>query len=42
MSRVATIMKPLNVLSQVVGKNVMVKFKGKMEYRGVLDGYDPI
>ena len=34
-------MKPLNVLNQAVGKNVMVELKGRKEYRGVLDGYDP-
>lgn len=34
-------MKPLNVLNQAVGKNVMVELKGGREYRGVLDGYDP-
>ncbi len=41
MSEVATMMKPLSVLNQAVGKNVMVELKGKKEYRGVLDGYDP-
>ncbi|MBP3385580.1 MAG: small nuclear ribonucleoprotein [Candidatus Methanomethylophilaceae archaeon] len=34
-------MKPLNVLSQAVNKNVIVELKGRREYRGVLDGYDP-
>ena len=34
-------MKPLNVLQGAVGKNVIVELKGKREYRGVLDGYDP-
>ena len=34
-------MKPLAVLSQTVNKNVIVELKGKREYRGVLDGYDP-
>ena len=34
-------MKPLSVLNQAVGKNVMVELKGRKEYRGVLDGYDP-
>jgi len=33
--------KPLNVLSQAIGKNVIVEIKGKREYRGILDGYDP-
>ena len=41
MSEVATMMKPLSVLNQTVGKNVMVELKGRKEYRGVLDGYDP-
>ena len=40
MSEVATMMKPLSVLNQAVGKNVMVELKGRKEYRGVLDGYD--
>ncbi|MDR0778914.1 MAG: small nuclear ribonucleoprotein [Methanomassiliicoccaceae archaeon] len=34
-------MKPLTVLSQAINKNVIVELKGKREYRGVLDGYDP-
>ena len=33
--------KPLNILNQAVNKNVIVELKGKREYRGVLDGYDP-
>lgn len=33
--------KPLSVLSQAANKNVIVELKGKREYRGVLDGYDP-
>ncbi|MCL2032848.1 MAG: small nuclear ribonucleoprotein [Methanomassiliicoccaceae archaeon] len=33
--------KPLSVLSQSTNKNVIVELKGKREYRGVLDGYDP-
>ena len=33
--------KPLTVLSQAMNKNVIVELKGKREYRGVLDGYDP-
>lgn len=41
MSKVATMMKPLNVLNQAVGSNVMVVLKGGREYRGMLDGYDP-
>lgn len=34
-------MKPLSVLQSSAGKNVIVELKGKREYRGVLDGYDP-
>ncbi|MCK9323318.1 MAG: small nuclear ribonucleoprotein [Candidatus Methanomethylophilaceae archaeon] len=34
-------MKPLSVLSQASNKNVIVELKGKREYRGILDGYDP-
>ena len=34
-------MKPLAVLGQAVNKNVIVELKGRREYRGVLDGYDP-
>jgi len=34
-------LKPLTVLSNAVNKNVIVELKGKREYRGVLDGYDP-
>lgn len=33
--------KPLSVLSESANKNVIVELKGKKEYRGVLDGYDP-
>jgi len=33
--------KPLSVLGQSANKNVIVELKGKREYRGVLDGYDP-
>ena len=35
------IVKPLDILKQAIGKNVMVVLIGKREYRGVLDGYDP-
>ena len=35
------IVKPLDILKQAIGKNVVVVLKGKREYRGVLDGYDP-
>ncbi|MBO6083630.1 MAG: small nuclear ribonucleoprotein [Candidatus Methanomethylophilaceae archaeon] len=34
-------MKPLTVLQNAANKNVIVELKGKREYRGVLDGYDP-
>lgn len=34
-------MKPLTVLEQAVNKNVIVELRGRREYRGVLDGYDP-
>lgn len=37
----ANMMKPLTVLSQATSKNVIVELKGRREYRGVLDGYDP-
>ena len=33
--------KPLAVLSQSSNRNVIVELKGRREYRGVLDGYDP-
>jgi small nuclear ribonucleoprotein len=33
--------KPLSVLQNSANKNVIVELKGKREYRGVLDGYDP-
>ncbi len=33
--------KPLSILSQSLGKRVMVELKGGREYRGILDGYDP-
>ena len=33
--------KPLSVLQASASKNVIVELKGKREYRGVLDGYDP-
>ena len=35
------IVKPLDILKQAIGKNVIVVLKGKREYRGILDGYDP-
>ena len=40
-SVVQPMMKPLSVLNQAINKNVIVELKGKREYRGVLDGYDP-
>lgn len=33
--------KPLSVLQNAANKNVIVELKGRREYRGVLDGYDP-
>ncbi|MDD3398289.1 MAG: small nuclear ribonucleoprotein [Candidatus Methanomethylophilaceae archaeon] len=33
--------KPLTVLNQSINNSVIVELKGKREYRGVLDGYDP-
>ena len=33
--------KPLDVLNKAVGSRVIVELRGRMEYRGVLDGYDP-
>jgi small nuclear ribonucleoprotein len=33
--------KPLSVLQASANKNVIVELKGKREYRGVLEGYDP-
>ncbi len=33
--------KPLNVLNQNINNRVIVELRGKREYRGVLDGYDP-
>ena len=40
-SEVPLMMKPLTVLSQAANKNVIVELKGRREYRGILDGYDP-
>jgi small nuclear ribonucleoprotein len=34
-------LKPLSVLNKAVGSRVIVELRGRMEYRGVLDGYDP-
>ena len=33
--------KPLTVLSDSRGKNIIASLKYNREYRGVLDGYDP-
>lgn len=33
-------LRPLDVLSKALNKNVIVQLKGKREYRGVLDGCD--
>ena len=33
--------KPLQVLDESRGKNVIAHLRGNREYRGVLDGYDP-
>ncbi len=33
--------RPLNVLKQSINQSVIVELKGRREYRGVLDGYDP-
>ncbi len=38
---VPLMMKPLTVLSEASEKNVIVELKGRRQYRGVLDGYDP-
>ena len=34
-------LKPLSVLNKAMGSRVIVELRGRMEYRGVLDGYDP-
>ncbi len=34
-------LKPLSVLNKTMGSRVIVELRGRMEYRGVLDGYDP-
>jgi len=33
--------KPLSLLNQNLNNRVIVALRGKIEYRGVLDGYDP-
>jgi small nuclear ribonucleoprotein len=34
-------LKPLSVLNKAMGSRVIVELRGRLEYRGVLDGYDP-
>ena len=34
-------LKPLTVLNNAMGSRVIVELRGHLEYRGVLDGYDP-
>jgi len=34
-------LKPLSVLNKTMGSRVIVELRGRLEYRGVLDGYDP-
>lgn len=36
-----SMLKPLNVLNKAMGSRVIVELRGRLEYRGVLDGYDP-
>lgn len=33
--------KPLSIISQAVGRRVIVVLRGRVEYRGTLSGYDP-
>ena len=33
--------KPLTVLNKNINKPIIAELKGRREYRGVLDGYDP-
>ena len=33
--------KPLTVLNKAVGSRVIVTLRGRVEYRGVLSGFDP-
>jgi len=33
--------RPLTVLNENINKRVIVQLKGRWEYRGILDGYDP-
>jgi small nuclear ribonucleoprotein len=34
-------MKPLQVLQGALGRPVSVELRGRLSYRGVLDGFDP-
>jgi small nuclear ribonucleoprotein len=36
-----SMIKPLTVLNKAMGSRVIVELRGRLEYRGVLDGYDP-
>jgi small nuclear ribonucleoprotein len=36
-----SMIKPLSVLNKAMGSRVIVELRGRLEYRGVLDGYDP-
>ncbi len=38
---VFSMIKPLTVLNNAMGSRVIVELRGRLEYRGVLDGYDP-
>ncbi len=38
---VFSMIKPLTVLNKAMGSRVIVELRGRLEYRGVLDGYDP-
>lgn len=32
---------PLSILNRSINSRVIVELRGKKEYRGILDGYDP-
>ena len=34
-------LKPLTVLNNAMGSRVIVELRGRLEYRRVLDGFDP-
>jgi small nuclear ribonucleoprotein len=34
-------LKPLTVLNQAINNPVIVELRGRREYHGILDGYDP-